>query len=135
MKLAYLAYKFSSDPIGNTVTACIIANKIMEKHPDIFVIVPHYAVDGVLDGIISYSYNDKVNKWVTRNFSKERRIKGGLYSLALIEKVDMFILGCDPTYDSSAGVTWELVFVHFLNLSREKQIEIKTVEELLNEKC
>jgi len=129
IKLGYLAYKFSGDPTENTKIARDMALRIMQKHPDIWVIVPHFTVDGLLDGTVEWTgKTDKQCK-----FTKERRLLGGLGSVMIISKIDILILGCEPEYAVSSGVTWEWVITHFLNRSYRKDnpIEITTYEEMV----
>lgn len=129
-KLAYFAYSFTGGKHGtgtassNTKWAGQMAKKIMEKHPDVFVLVPHYAVDAMLDGTIT---------WRRKDWDERRRMYGGMMSLALVAKCDIFILGCPPEYKYSHGVTWEWVFVNLLNRSwrKDNPIKIVTLEEMM----
>lgn len=133
-RIAYLAYSFTGGPHGagtpsdNLERARRMAKLIMIEFPDIFVIVPHYAVDAMLDGTITWEEKHE--------FDEYRRMQGGLMSLALLSRVDMLILGCQPEYKYSHGVTWEWIFAQLLNRSYRKDnpIEIKYVEDMIGEK-
>lgn len=135
VKLAYLAYSFtggvhgSGSPTENTERARKWALEIMKKHPDIYVIVPHYCVDAILDGTVTWDMRK------LKEFSKERRKMGGMLSVMLVSRCDIFILGCPPEYKYSHGVTWEWVLVHTLNATTRKDnpIKIVTIEEMLKD--
>jgi len=125
--LVYLSYKFSDSPTLNTKIARVMAIKIMENHPDWFVIVPHFAIDALLDGVVDWKKNF--------NFSEWRRGQAGLMAIGLLSRCDKMILGCTPTYEHSAGVTWEWMFVRLLNMSykKDKPIEILTMRDAIGE--
>lgn len=117
VKIAYLAFKFSGDPTGNTEQARQMAIQIMKKHPDWFVFVPHYAIDALLDGTI---------KWKGKtNFSKWRRSQAGIMCIGFLTRSDILILGCEPTYENSSGVTWEFTFTSFFNQTFRKNSPLK----------
>jgi len=118
--VAYLAYKFSYDPTKNTAEARKMAINIMKKHPDWFVIVPHYTCDAMLDGTVNWRKH-----W--SNFDKWRRLQAGKMSFAFLSKCDMLILGCEPEYSESHGVTWEYIFTQILNASYRKDNPIKVI--------
>ena len=133
-RLAYLAFSFSGGPHGmgtpsdNLERARRIAKLIMLESPDIFVIVPHYAVDAMLDGTITWKEKHEFGEW--------RRLQGGLMSLAFLARCDILILGCPPEYKYSHGVTWEWIFTQLLNRSYRKDnpIEILYAEDMIGEK-
>jgi len=128
--LVYLAFAFSGDPTENTKKAREMALILMTEHPDWFVIVPHYTVDALLDGTLDW------RSMTEKDFSQERRRLGGVGSLAFVYRCDILILGCDPTYGKSSGVTWEWISAQLLNQSYRKDnpIEILYAEDLLGEK-
>jgi hypothetical protein len=119
--MAYLAYKFSGNPTENTKMARQMALKLMKIHPDWFVIVPHFAVDGMLDGTVNW--NDK-----TSNFTRWRRNRAGMMSVAFLSNADILVLGCEPTYKQSSGVTWEHIITQVLNLSYRRDNPIKIIK-------
>lgn len=118
--LVYLSYKFSNNPTLNTKVARLIAIEIMKKHPDWYVIVPHFAIDALLDGTVKWEDGHKFDEW--------RRGQAGLMAIAFLSRCDKMILGCTPTYEHSAGVTWEWNFVKLLNTSWKKDNPIEIVE-------
>ena len=132
-KLAYLAFAFTGGEHGigtprvNSEKARQMAIAIMKDNPDWFVIVPHYSVDAMLDGTIIWEGQLDFGKW--------RRSQGGLMSLAFLARADILILGCDPQYKYSHGVTWEWIFTQLLNRSYRKDNPIKIVyaKDLLGE--
>jgi hypothetical protein len=126
--LAYLAFAFSQDPTGCTKKAREMAITIMKEHPDWTVIVPHYTVDALLDGIVNWDKNMKFSKW--------RRGQGAIMCLAILSHIDILILGCEPEYSSSSGVTWEWTHARLLNQSYRKDnpIEIFSIKDLIGEK-
>jgi len=130
-KLVYLAFAFSGDPTENTKKVREMALILMVEHPDWFIFVPHYAVDALLDGTINWEGRD-----IEKDFNQERRQLGGIRSLAWVYRCDILILGCDPTYGKSSGVTWEWISAQLLNQSYRKDnpIEIMYAEDLLGEK-
>lgn len=125
-KMAYLAFAFSGNPTENTRREREMALKIMKVHPDWFVFSPHYAIDGLLDGRVNWGR-------AKSNFTQERRIRAGMMSLAFLYRTDIMILGCEPTYKDSPGVTWEYVSVRVWNESfrKDNPIKIITLEEAL----
>ena len=117
--VVYLAYKFTYNPTKNTAKARRMAIKIMKRHPDWFVIVPHYTCDAMLDGKVTWNKDS--------NFSEWRRSQAGKMSLAFISKCDILVLGCKPNYKQSSGVTWEYLFVNIINDSYRKDNPIKVI--------
>jgi hypothetical protein len=120
--LAYLSYSFSSDPKGLTKTASRIATRIMRKYPNIFIIVPHTAVDVTVYG--------------PPKASCEGYKDGGFacqLEYTILEKIDMFIQGVPDDPKVSMGCIWEHAYVLHLNKIRKKQIIVVTPEELLGE--
>lgn len=125
--LVYLAFLFSSDPTGNTKKAREMALILMNEHPDWLVISPHYAVDVLLDDTVSWEKNQKFSDW--------RRGQAGFMALGFVFRCDILVLGCDPNYDKSTGVTWEWIAARLLNQSYRKDnpIEILYAKDLIGE--
>lgn len=125
-RIVYLAYKFSRDPTKNTQEARTMALELMKRHNDWFIIVPHYAVDALLDGTLDWKGQES-------NFDEWRRTKAGMMCLAFLTKADIVILGCEPVYEKSSGVTWEYTFLQMLNQSyrRKHPIKVLTFEEAM----
>ena len=125
--IAYLAFAFSKNPTVMTQKAHLLALKIMEKRPDWFVLVPHFAVDAMLDGVVDWKKD--------YCFDENRRMIGGLMSLAFLSNAHILILGIEPKYEYSSGVTWENIFVHLLNKSWRKNnpIQIVRVKDIIGE--
>lgn len=125
--LAYLAFSFSNDPTGNTEKARKMAIALMKKHPDWFVLCPHYAVDALLDGTIDWS------GMKGEDFGDWRRTQAGLMAAGFMSRCEIFVLGCNPRYKSSSGVTWENIIAKLLNMSwrRDNPIKVMTYEEAM----
>ena len=123
--MVYLAYKFTGNPTENTKQERKMAYELMKRHPDWTVLCPHYAIDSMLDGTVNWDGKDNYTKW--------RRLQAGEMSLGFIDKTDILVLGCEPCYQQSAGVTWEYIFTKFLNKSYRKDnpIKIMTYKEAL----
>lgn len=128
--LVYLAYAFSSNPTRNTKEAREMAIALMKKHPDWIIICPHYAVDALLDGTIDWA-----RKLGEKDFTKWRRTQAGLMAAGILSRCDIMVLGCEPTYNVSSGVTWENIISILLSISwrRENPIKVMTYEEAM--KC
>lgn len=126
-KLVYLAFAFSSDPTGTTKKAREMALILMTEHPDWLIISPHFAVDVLLDGTLNWTKDFEFSEW--------RRGQAGLMALGLMWRCDIIVLGCDPSYGKSSGVTWEWISARLLNQSYRKgtPIEILYVEDLIGE--
>jgi hypothetical protein len=124
--MVYLAFAFSGNPTENTRKEREMALKLMDIHPDWFILSPHFAIDVLLDGCLDWGKRKS-------NFTQERRIKAGMMCLAFLFKSDIMILGCEPTYKESPGVTWEYVIVRLWNESfrRDNPIKIITLKEAL----
>lgn len=122
--MAYLSYPFSSNPKVMTEKACNIGKKIMEKHPNIFVIVPHTSVDITMFG----PPRDSVKDYGPREHSLAPQIE-----FTILSKIDMFIMGVPDDPSVSMGCIWEHAFCLWLNKIRKKQIIIITPEDLLGE--
>ena len=122
--MAYLSYPFSRDPRGFTKEVCIHAKKIMEKYPNIFIIVPHTAVDVTMFG----EPKEKITDYGARDHSLAPQLE-----FTILSKIDMFIQGVpdDPTV--SMGCIWEHSFVQWLNTWRRRKIMIVTLKEILKE--
>jgi len=120
-KIAYLSYPFSKDPIGYTKEACSLAKEIMKKHADIFIIVPHSAVDYTLFGepkdISGYKDTD--------------HLLAPQLEFTILWNIDIFIRGKPLDSKVSIGCIWEEAFVRWLNIWRDKKIKITTPEELM----
>lgn len=127
--LVYLAYKFSYDATKSTKEAREMAIALMKKHPDWIVISPHYAVDVMLDGKMSWGKED-FELW---NEDDWRRIQAGLMAAGFLSRADIMVLGCKPLYSESHGVTWEYIIANMLNYSYRKDnpIKIMTYEEVM----
>ena len=106
MKIGYLAYPYRSDPQGNTMKVRRLALRLMKRHPTLFLIVPHFTVDNLLEGSKFH----------------ERAID---YCLALVEKADLLILG---TKKLSEGMQVERGYAH------KKRKQVKYATELLRGK-
>jgi len=123
--MVYLAFSFTGSSHGlghpkyNTEKARRLAIEAMKVHPEWYVIVPHYAIDAMLDGTIEW---DKKKIW-----TKERRRRGGIMSLAFLSHCDILLLGCNPEYKVSHGVTWEWIFTNLINTSWRKDNPIQII--------
>ena len=121
--LAYMCFPYSNDPKGNTFRGRTIAKNIMDKHPNIFIILPHTAVDMTLFGEFH-----------------ERGLVHGVsdhycacaLEFIILDKVDLFIIGTDHM-EMSSGMIWEHAYVDKLNCERRKVIDVKFAEELLRD--
>ena len=125
--VVYFAYMFSSNPTENTKKARDMVIKLMKKHPEWFVICPHIAIDVLLDGTLDWTGMG------SKDFSRWRRTQAGMMSLAFLSKSDIMVLGCEPSYGGSSGVTWEHIFANVLNRSwrKDNPIIIMTYEEAM----
>jgi len=118
--LVYLAYKFSGDATENTKEARRMAITLMKHHLNWFVLLPHYAIDAMLDGTIDWG------KYFN-NFTEWRRTRAGMMSIAFVMRCDIMVLGCKPDYQNSHGVTWEHIVARVMNLSYRKDNPIKII--------
>lgn len=112
MKLAYLAYPYTDDPEKRTKEVLALAQKIIEKNPDLVLLIPHIAVDTpkIRDAIMKYHGHKGFAKW----------------DLAIIQRCDMLIVGHPPLdYTTSSGCVWEAAFAEL------NDIEVMDVRELL----
>lgn len=125
--LVYLAFAFSNDPTGNTKKAREMAIKLMKKHPDWLVLSPHFAVDAMLDGTVDWTGMRE------EDFGEWRRTQAGLMAAGFMSRSDIIVLGCNPNYGKSSGVTWENIIALLLNMSwrRDNNIRIMTYEEAI----
>lgn len=125
--LVYLAYAFSNSPTKNTKKAREMALALMKRHADWFILSPHFAVDALLDGTLDWTSMKK------EDFSQWRRTQAGLMAVGFLSRCDILVLGCDPTYGKSHGVTWEHIVTQLLNRSwrRLNPIKIMTYEEAM----
>ena len=120
--MAYICYPYSSNPKSNTLKARKLACEIMERHPNIFIIVPHTAVDMTLFG----QFEERTAKHTTKDHEDAERCE-----YVILSKIDLFIIGTDYK-DMSSGMTWEHTFVQKLNRERRRKVDIKFVKELLS---
>lgn len=121
-KMAYIAYPYARpNPRENMEKVRKIATAIMKKHPNIFVIVPHTAVDVTLFGEIP----EKVAKHPV-----EHHLFACKLEYTILSKIDIFILGCELDFATSSGMIWEMAFVQWLQ-TQGKKITIVHAEELL----
>lgn len=122
--IAYISYPFSKDPRRFTKEVCIHAQKIMSKFPNIFIIVPHTAVDYTMFGDIKACISD----YGERDHSLAPQLE-----FTILSKIDMFIQGVPDDPMVSMGCIWENAFVHWLNTWRKRKILIVTLREILKE--
>lgn len=120
-KLAYLSYPYSDGPKKRTDEVVKLARKIMAKHPEIFVIVPHTAVDYTLFGEIPEKITDH---------KVDDHLVAPIMEFIILSKVDMFIIGCPLDVTVSKGMIWEWAFCKWRQLNGEN-VEIVKVEELI----
>lgn len=127
--LAYLMYPFSSgDSNQNTMEARELALRIMKRHPQLTILVPHYTIDAFLMHTLDFvAYKDEHKG----DFDIEKHLDAGCMCYGIISKVDVVILGAKLDYRKSAGMVWERAYEEFLNRTREKQIIIVNAETLL----
>jgi len=109
MKMAYLSYPYSDDPPGRIEEVKRLAHKIMEKHKELVLIVPHLAIDSIIEPFIDS------DNWLF----------AGTWELELIARCDILILGCPLDYKVSPGMVWEWAFAKWLGK------EIVEVKELM----
>lgn len=123
----YLAFSFSNSPTDNTKKAREMVIELMKKHPDWLVFCPHYAIDALLDGKIDWTGMKE------KDFSQWRRTQAGLMAAGFMSRSNILVLGCNPTYGVSSGVTWEHIIAKLLNMSwrRDNPIKIITYEEAI----
>lgn len=127
--LAYLMYPFSRGNSNvNTREARKLALQIMEKHPQLTILIPHYCIDAFLMHTLDF---EAYKKGHGNDFDLKKHLDAGCMCYGIISKVDVIILGEKLDYTKSAGMVWERAFEEFLNRTREKQILIITAKELL----
>ena len=122
--IAYLSFPFSSNPRDMTEKACLIGRKIMEKYPNIFVVVPHSSVDITMFGPPRECMKD----YGAREHSLAPQIE-----FTILSKIDIFIQGVPDDPSISMGCIWEHSFVLWLNRTRKKQVIMLTPKDLLGE--
>ena len=122
--IAYLSYPFSRNPIGYTKEVCEYAKKIMTKFPNIFIIIPHTAVDITLYG----EAKEKITDYEPRDHTLAAQLE-----FTILNKIDLFIQGVSDDPTVSMGCIWEHSFVLWLNSWRKKKIIIVTLKEILRE--
>lgn len=93
MKLAYMTYPLSSNYRKNRKEALDLSLKIMEKNPDLFIIIAHTT---------------------TQTSEKVEKYRSLMFDLAIIQKSDMVILGKPLDYNESAGCCWEYGYARIL---------------------
>jgi len=98
MKMAYLSYPYTDNPPVRIAEVTRIAHKIMEKHKDIVLIVPHLAIDSMIEPFIKNKDYLFVAVW----------------ELELIKRCDILILGCPLDYGLSPGMVWEWAYAKLL---------------------
>lgn len=124
--LAYLTYPYSDNPQKRTAEATAIARKIMKKHKNIFVIVPHTAVDLTLFGDAPKD---------VKEHKMEDHIIAVILEYTILSKIDMLILGHKLDWEISEGMCWEYGFVKWRIANGEK-IKIVEAKDLIGEaKC
>jgi hypothetical protein len=123
--IAYMSYPFSKNPKQFTKEVCKFAKEIMLKHPNIFVIVPHTAVD--------YTMYGPPRKHITDYGQRDHTIAAQL-EFSILWNIDIFIQGVPDDPMVSMGCIWEHSFAHWLNTWRKKQILIVPLKEILEEK-
>lgn len=108
MKLAYLTYPYSDDPDGRTEEVLELAEKIIEKNPDLVLLIPHITVD-----------NPRIRNVIVSNYGPVGFAK---WDLTLIRCCHAVIIGypvgdLDPKglrhsldYMVSKGAVWEVAF-------------------------
>ena len=118
----YLSFAFSNDPTGNTKKAREMTIALIKKHPDWLVFCPHYSIDAMLDGKVDWTGMKE------KDFGEWRRTQAGLMAAGFLSRADIIVLGCNPTYGASSGVTWEYIIAKLLNISwrQDNQIKIMT---------
>jgi hypothetical protein len=120
--IAYLSYPFSKNPKGLTEEVCVYAKKIMEKFPNMFIIVPHTAVDITMFG----PPREKITDYELRDHSLAPQLE-----FTILSKIDVFIQGVPDNPTVSAGCIWEHAFCLWLNTWRKRKIIIVTLKEIL----
>jgi hypothetical protein len=123
--MAYLSYPFSSNPKGHTEKVCRYAKILMERYPNMFIIVPHSAVDYTLYG----PPREKITDYEARDHTIAAQLE-----FTILSKIDLFIQGVPDNPAVSMGCIWEHSFVQWINSWRKKKIIIVTLEELFGEK-
>lgn len=94
MKLYYFSYPFSDRPASRTEEASRIASEIVQKHSDIFLIVPHLTFNPL---------------WADRN-NPERNVRILQAEIEMIRRCDGLMIGVQDLKDLSPGMTWEISF-------------------------
>lgn len=128
--MAYLSYPFSKNPRLYTKIACKIASRIMLDHPNMFIIVPHSAVDYTLNGLPREKITD---------YDKHDHTIAAKLEFTTILNVDVFIQGVPDDPKVSMGCIWEHSFAQWLNevnlreKYRKKAITIIPVNELIRD--
>jgi len=119
--LAYLCFPYSCDPKGNTLRGRLLALQIMKKHPNIFIVLPHTAVDMTLFG----EFHERKKRHTTEDHETAETCE-----YIILSKIDLLIIGTEFK-DMSPGMTWEHSFVLKLNRERKKQVSIQYAKEML----
>ena len=120
---AYMAFPYSDDPKGNTLKARLLAKKIMDFNPNIFVLIPHTGLDMTLFG----EFHERA-----KTHGVNDHYSACALEFIILDKIDLFIIGTHYT-DMSNGMIWEHAYVDKLNMERKKVIDVKFAEELLRD--
>jgi len=121
VKLAYLSYPYSDNPRQRTKEAVKIAQKIMKKHPEIFVIVPHTAVDYTMFGEIPEKLTDH---------NQEDHFAAPIMEFIILSKIGLFIIGRPLDVTVSTGMIWEWAFCRWRQLKGDS-VKIISAEEMM----
>jgi len=88
--IVYCSYPYTDDPVKRTKEIKAWAIKILKRHNDLVLLIPHFVFDAVLDFPKGYGVAVEFNM--------------GLHELVLIQRMDIFAYHPD---EISAGVIWE----------------------------
>lgn len=91
VKIAYLSYPFSDDPIKRTKEVRKLATQIAVKELGVFPIAPHLAFD--------FMAREEVNERIQMKILESE--------LSMIKRCDMLIIGHNP---QSVGMRWETAY-------------------------
>lgn len=104
--LAYCTFPLTSDPEANSIKAQRLALKLMEKYPNLCVIIAHSTTQP------------------SESISKYRSI---FFDITIISRCDLFIIGKKVPYKDSCGSVWEHQIAKFFG------VPIVTAYTLLND--
>ena len=108
MITAYLSFPYTADPQKFTEEVRKLATKLQDKYPDIVLLIPHYC-----------------SNWMKQGQTTEEHTLAIWYDIALVQKADIFIIGCELDYSKSQGMVWEY------NIARMLGKKIYSASELL----